>query len=155
MYRCIHACGSGHFLISPKTVKKDELCELCGLEMIDRCPTCGTMVKEWECTVLFELGDPDDILKPYCPNCGKPYPWTISAIEMAADVLEEETELSDAEQERLVAVMPDILAETPNTPAAVELFGSAILSGDKCTAHALRDIVRECGCKAAKRRLGL
>ena len=74
---------------------------------------------------------------------------------MVADVLEEETELSGEEQEHLIAAMPDILAETPNTPAAVELFKATMLSGGEHVAGTLRSIVRECGCRAAKRQLGL
>lgn len=155
MYKCIHACCCGHFVISPHHVFEDKQCELCGFEMIDRCPECGTIVKEWDTSEIIQFSGADDMLPAYCPTCGKPYPWTEEAIKMAIDALEEETELSEAEQERLIAVMPDILTETSNTPAAIALFKDAILSSEKRTAFTLRGIVRECGCRTAKRQLGL
>lgn len=155
MYRCIHACCCGHFVISPHHVTEGEECELCGCEMIDRCLECGAIVKEWEDSKIIKFSSSDDMLPAYCPNCGKPYPWTTEAIEMAVSALEEETELSGEEQERLIKVLPDILAETPDTPAAIALFEDAMASSGEQTAFALRGIVRECGCGAAKRQLGL
>lgn len=155
MDRCVHACCCGHFVIRSHYAAKDELCELCGYEMIDRCPECGTIVKEWDLSGVFNFSGSDDMLPAYCANCGNPYPWTVEALKMVAGVLEEETELSGEEQEHLIAAMPDILAETPNTTATVELFRSTMLSGGEHVAGTLRGIVRECGCRAAKRQLGL
>lgn len=155
MYKCIHACCCGHFVISPHHAFGDEQCELCGFEMIDRCPECGTIVKEWDTSEIIQFSGADDMLPAYCPTCGKPYPWTEEAIKMAVDTLEEETDLSEAEQKKLLAVMPDILTETSGTPAAVALFEDAIRSSEKQVAFSLRGIIQECGCGAAKRKLGL
>lgn len=123
--------------------------------MIDKCPECGTSIREWNYGGVMVIGTPKYERASYCKNCGKPYPWTKVAIEAAVDLIQEEEELDDVQRDKLVSSLPDIISETPKTQVAVVRFKKALLSAGKFTADALRQFAIDFGCELAKKQLGL
>ena len=152
---CVHACLNGHTLVSPNWITQAEYCEQCGAKMIDKCPECDYPINEWDFGHIPVLGTPHYFRAAYCKHCGKPYPWTKSAIEAAIELVEEEDELDSILKEKLVSSLPDIISDTPKTQIAVVRFKKGLLSAGKFTADALRQFVIDFGCELAKKQLGL
>mgnify|MGYP000032963237 CR=1 FL=1 len=152
---CVHICTNGHVLQSKSWISGKEFCEKCGAEMLDKCPNCGIPIKEWDYGGVQYLGKPKYDRAAYCKNCGKAYPWTQIAIETATEIISEEDQLDSAQQEKLIASLPDIISETPKTQIATVRFKKALLSVGKFTADALREFVIDFGCEFAKSQLGI
>ncbi len=157
-YDYAKVCLNGHTLIEPTPVTSDQYCEKCGAKVISACPSCGTVIKRWE----YDDDDfciyirPSSFDKPfYCRVCGKPYPWTESALEAVALVIQEDEELSALEQERLQESLPDIITETPKTNLAAVRIKKALLKAGAFTADALRQFTIDFGCELAVRAIGL
>ncbi len=151
---CVHICANGHVIQSSTWISGKEFCEKCGAEMMDRCPNCSNPIKEWDYGGAPYIGKRKYDRAAYCKNCGKPYPWTQSAIEAAAELITEEDQLDSAQQAKLIESLPDIVAETPKTQIATVRIKKALLSVGKFTADALRQFVIDFGCEFAKSQLG-
>ncbi len=149
-----HVCKNGHVLLSRHLIEEKECCEKCGAEMIDKCPSCQSAIREWHLPAS-RLDPPKYERASYCRKCGEPYPWTKAAIKATSALIAEEAELSDLEQEKLIASLPDIIADTPKTSLAVVRFKKAAISAGKFTADALRQFAIDFGCELAKKQLGL
>lgn len=148
-------CLNGHALVERHPLNSDEYCETCGAKMISKCPDCNNPIKEWDYSGVAVLGTPDFERPLYCKSCGKPYPWTKSAIEATALMIQEDNELSELERKSLEDSLPDIIAETPKTKVASIRVKKALLSAGKFTAEAIREFVIDFGCELAKKSIGL
>lgn len=91
----------------------------------------------------------------YCKHCGKPYPWTETALEAVAELIEEEETLDPAQRDKLVSSLPDLIAETPKTQVAVIRMKKFLASAGKLTADAIRQFVIDFACELAKQQLGI
>ncbi|MCU6702433.1 MULTISPECIES: DUF2321 domain-containing protein [Eubacteriales] len=154
MDRCAHICTNGHVLITRAPIDGKEFCEKCGAEMIDKCPSCGEFIRTWSYGGAV-LGNPKYERAAFCKNCGSPYPWTKSAMDAVAELLEEEEQLDDLQRSKLTASLSDIVSETPKTQVAVVRFKKALLSVGQFTAEGLRQFAIDFGCELAKSQLGL
>lgn len=150
-----HVCKNGHALVSGDRIAGQEYCEVCGAEMLDKCPSCQSVIKEWHFPPGVLAPPPKYKRAAYCKKCGKPYPWTLSAIEAAAMLIEEDGELDAELQGRVVDTLPDIITETPKTQVAVARFKKALAAAGKFTAEGLRQFAIDFGCELAKKQLGL
>lgn len=149
-----HICKNGDVLIDRTPLSSPTYCEKCGAEMLDRCPSCESPIKEWHYGGST-LGKPKYERPAYCQKCGKPYPWTASAIEAAAELIEEETEMDELQRQKLISSLPDIVSETPKTSVAVARVKKALLTAGKFTAEGIRQFAIDFGCELAKKQLGL
>lgn len=122
--------------------------------MIDKCPSCGEFIRTWSYGGAV-LGNPKYERAAFCKNCGSPYPWTKSAMDAVAELLEEEAQLDDLQRSKLTASLSDIVSETPKTQVAVVRFKKALLSVGQFTAEGLRQFAIDFGCELAKSQLGL
>jgi len=148
-------CKNGHTLVSFDRISGKEYCEQCGAEMLDKCPSCNSLIREWHYPPGVVAGIPKYNRASYCKECGKPYPWTLSAIEAAAMLIEEDGDLDAELQGRVVDTLPDIITETPKTQVAVARFKKALATAGKFTAEGLRQFAIDFGCELAKSQLGL
>lgn len=62
----------------------------------------------------------------FCSHCGKPFPWTETAIEQASELLDLIDELSDEQKQTLKASLPDLVADSPRTQVAAIRTGKAL-----------------------------
>lgn len=149
-------CQNGHLQIKSSLGSKDMYCEKCGGKILTRCPACNTPIREWQedDDVLF-IGYPSMDKPLYCRECGKPYPWTQSAIEATVLMIHEDEELSELERKNLESSLPDLISETPKTKVATIRVKKALLTAGTFTAEALRQFVIDFGCELAIRSLGL
>lgn len=151
-------CMNGHLITSAVEFNpelKQDYCSKCGAKTITKCLHCGAPIHG-------ELYDDDVIIiappttaDSYCTNCGKPYPWTKSALESTALLIQEEEELSEQLKTSLVESLPDIITETPKTNLAVVRVKKCLASAGKFTADAVRQFAIDFGCEFVKKSLGL
>lgn len=145
-------CTNGHEISSLSYSCSDKYCTKCGAPVISKCDNCGTIIRGCYDSPYGYFGDYD--VPSYCHNCGKPYPWTISAIEATVNMLKE-SDLSCDEQQRLISILPDAVSETPQTQLAAFRFKKAMASAGSFVADGLREFAISFGCELLKKQLGL
>jgi hypothetical protein len=140
-YDVAQICVNGH-IINPRfqtnPAHNSKFCPKCGAETTSVC-TCGAWIRG----DYIVRGVPVKKLSipAFCHSCGKPYPWTCSAIAAARLLAEEMDGLSPAEQEQLKLSLDDILRETPQTPVAISRFKKLAMKAKHEGASALRAIL--------------
>lgn len=90
----------------------------------------------------------------YCHNCGKPYPWTESAIETMRKIIWEDEDLFEDEKERMNESLPDLITETPKTELAIMQVKKCAMRATKAVGTALLNFVIENGCEKVVTALG-
>ncbi|WP_318531287.1 DUF2321 domain-containing protein [Lactiplantibacillus pentosus] len=98
---------------------------------------------------LYQLVGPVPIPK-YCKNCGKPYPWTESAVKSAQDLISY-SELSSDEVKDFQGSIPDLLSDTPKTKLASTKFKIYAAKAGTVVAQGLRDILVDIASEAVKK----
>ena len=66
------ACKNGHVNITYRRAGENEHCPECGLPLIDSCPECGNLLKQWHYYGMVYL-TPKNLkfeLPDVCPKCG-------------------------------------------------------------------------------------
>lgn len=104
-----HVHSDGGILESAEAVN---FCQRCGGRIIDACPACKSFIRG-----MTEFGQafrrPD-----YCPNCGKPYPWTAAEGRQTRKAIRSLAALSPAEQRTLAKDLETVATGKPEAPAA-------------------------------------
>ncbi len=140
-------CENGH-TISHNNIVGEKFCEICGAPNISCCPSCGMPIHGKENTSGF-VSAKKYIVPKYCYNCGQPYPWTASALEVAAAMIYEDSSLSESEKTKLNDSLPDIVSETPKTRLAGIITKKLLPSAESFTADALKQFIIDFGCELA------
>ena len=152
-YHIAQICTSGHLITDSYDLFEYErrpFCPLCGSPTMTSCPSCGS-----DLLGSVEGSKDSVVIHPYCGFCGEPYPWTKSALDNAAAIIQEE-EMFDAQlKEALSSSLPDVISETPGTNLAMIRLKKALSAAGKFTSDALRQFVIDFGCELAKQSLGL
>lgn len=147
-------CHNGHVLVDRSALVGKEYCEKCGQLMISACPNCHSTIKTWHYDASY-IGRTPKYEKPlYCKRCGIPYPWTKTALETTASLIQEDNQLSDLEKNAIENSLPDIVTETPKTKTATIRIKKALCTAGDFTTDALRQFVIDFGCELAKSFLG-
>ena len=113
-------CLKGHIIThharnDPEFDKK--FCSVCGQPTITSCPECGQPIQGYSDTDFHSrevINDPPS----YCHACGKAFPWCLTKIEAAKELIEELENVTDQEKEKVISGIPDIMGETPKTQLA-------------------------------------
>jgi len=130
-----------------------DFCGKCGAQTIEKCPHCEQPIRgiyTLEGKPLSKSYSPP----AYCHNCGKPYPWTESALEAMKEIIREDEDLFDDEKERMSQSLPDLLSETPRTDLAIMRVKKFALRATKEVGSALLSFVIEHGCEKVVTALG-
>ncbi len=157
-YHTAQVCKNGHWINLKADTKPEHnknFCSLCGAETISACPSCSAKIhgRYEEPNVLYGNFHPP--VDKYCYNCGKPYPWTQSALLAATALIYEEENLSDDLKDQTVASLNDIITETPQTTLAAVRLKKCLSSVGKFTADGIRQFAVDFGCELARKILGL
>lgn len=146
-------CKNGHTLSAYEEIP-GLFCHKCGAESITCCPNCQTNIRGEICTNIPMVGYP---YKPpaYCFKCGKPFPWTTQALDVAKELIDDDDNLDALSKEKLTDLLPDLLVETPKSNLAASRLKKALMVAGKFTAEGLRQFAIDFGCELAKKQLGL
>lgn len=153
-YDTAQVCTNGHLIctsIEECPEDAQNFCSNCGAKTITNCPSCqvklrGFFHSDFITTPKVEM---------YCFDCGNPYPWTVSAIESAQLLIQEDEGLDELQKSSLIETLPDLVVETPRTRLASIRVQKALKSVGKFTAEAIRQFIIDFGCELAKKSTGL
>lgn len=153
LYDVAQVCMNGHSITSafesyPQF--RAEHCPSCGSPTITQCPSCEEPIRgEYRESVSFVPYDPPR----FCRECGKPYPWTMTTLEAAAELVEEMDGLSDDERKALSSSLDDLVRDTPRTPAAAAKFKRLIGKAGSTVAAEFRALLVDVISETAKKLL--
>jgi hypothetical protein len=108
-------------------------CRDCGSETINCCVECKKPIRGAR-TRAFAM---NWRAPRFCENCGKPYPWTNTALEAAREVAEETSNLTDAEKSELKNSLDDIVRDSPRTTVAISKFKRLAVKAGRTVADGL------------------
>jgi hypothetical protein len=125
-------------------------CTRCGSETVDACPRCGEPIRAKRRTALITLSD--NRPPAYCQGCGAPLPWTEARLEALSELLD----LSAAPEDQRRALRDcaaALMAGSPRTPVAVELWRRFLAGAGAPLAGGFRDLLSEIAPEAVKQQL--
>jgi len=116
-YDVAQICLNGHVINSstrdfPEDNKK--FCDKCGASTITNCPNCNTEIQGYH-DIDGVISIQEYELPAFCPNCGKPYPWTETKIQAVRDLAKELENISEDEKKILSESIDEIVKDTPRT----------------------------------------
>ena len=152
------ACLNGHAItcVAGSTPhRRERFCSQCGQPAIAQCPGCGEGIRGFyhqdgviDCAQRWRV-------PAHCHNCGKPYPWTERRAAAVADLIDELECLDGKEKAKLKKSIPDIVAETPNSDAAVLRFKKAAAKVGQFGGKLLTDVLSNVAAETVKKSMGL
>lgn len=116
-YNVAQVCLNGHVINSSATEypqHNKKFCDKCGVPTITNCPNCKSEIQgryRAEGVVSLSHYEPP----AFCPNCGKPYPWTETKIQAVHDLAKELENISEDEKKILSKSIDEIVKDTPRT----------------------------------------
>ena len=87
-------------------------CTQCGARNITACEKCQTPINHRYAGEVHN----------YCAGCGKPFPWTETALTAAREYTDELEELSTEDKTILKATFTDLTVDSPKTEIAASRF---------------------------------
>jgi len=149
-------CRNGHLVLgslkdSPQFRKP--FCEDCGAATIEECQTCGWPIAGIGPTAWMGGGGP---YRPprYCGECGKPFPWTETALLAAKEYTDDLDQLSPEEKTVLKGTLDDLTSDTDRTPLAASRFKKFMSKIGPAAGGVLQKIVENVITEAAKKMMG-
>ena len=91
----------------------------------------------------------------YCSSCGKPFPWTETALTAAMEYTDELEELSTEDKAALKATFNDLTVDTPMTELAASRFKKFIREVGPAAGDVLIKIFVNVATEAAKKGMGI
>lgn len=140
-YDTAQICTNGHVInscsVSTPHINR-KFCERCGAQTITKCPYCSATMRG-----AYHLGPgTSSFTRPiFCPDCGKPYPWTDAALKAAQELSDELENLSPEECDLLKKSIDDIVRETPQATVAVSRFKRLVAKAGPVAADMYREIL--------------
>jgi len=123
-----------------------KFCDRCGAELISTCPECDYPLKH--------ASDGGDSPR-YCRGCGKPYPWTATALRLTKEYADQIQVLSVEEKDELKQSFDDLTMDTPRTPVAASRYKRILTSAGPVAKEILTKTLTAVMTKAAKELLGI
>jgi hypothetical protein len=151
-------CINGHIItdsiqVDPKPDMK--FCDKCGDQLISECQKCSAKIQGRE--YIPDIMGPRIVhlhyVKPYCYNCGNPYPWLKSKLDAAKELAELIDEISEEEKEILSRSIDEIIIDSPKTEVAALKFKKIISKVGKSAAESFKSILIDVVSEAAKKQL--
>jgi hypothetical protein len=150
-------CRNGHLVLGslqrfPQFSKS--YCEDCGAATIDQCQSCG-----WPIRGIGEyawMGTGESYRPPnYCGTCGRPFPWTETALAAAKEYADDLDQLTAEERTSLKGTFDDLASDTARTPLATSRFRKLLEKIGPAAGKGLLQIVVSVATDEVKKQLGL
>lgn len=119
-------------------------CATCGASNISACQHCKASIE-----VDYPGGTPG-----YCGGCGKPFPWTETALSAAKDYTDELDQLTLEEKAMLKATFDDLTTDTAKTPLAASRFKRIVSKIGPAAGDIIKKIIVSVATEAAKKGAG-
>lgn len=135
----VQVCSNGHMVNSFAFYLEDqnkEFCTVCGAKTILTCPTCNKPIGGTKRDDSSKFKTPS-----YCGSCGSPYPWTVSRLEAAQDLINEMNNIDDQEKKQLNDSVHEMTKDTPQALVASVRYRKIMSKVGKEMGAAMRDII--------------
>ena len=132
--------------------KSQAFCSVCGAETSQECPECSTPIRGYLHRRSVIVGGEYERPK-YCHNCGKPYPWTILAIESAIELFVDDVGMQAVKDANLEETVTALTTDTPKTPLAIARFKRFITQATAATIESVQGILVELISEAVKKKI--
>lgn len=144
-------CLNGHQISDSTDLNTivEGYCETCGSPLISECQNCKTPIEGKTYYPNFVDMLPYSVPK-YCKSCGKPFPWTKSAIE-AAEELIDFSELSETEKNDAKDSVGALITDSPKTKVASAKLKVYLKKGGSFLSKGLYDILVDIVSESAKK----
>jgi hypothetical protein len=137
-------CLNGHAINSCSQSapgRNEDFCSDCGAKTISACEACGEAIRGYyHIPGVFRVGTSCEPPK-FCHRCGDAYPWTKTALQAALDLAQEIDGLSPEERSQLAEAIPNLLTDSPKTPAAESRFKRIMGKVGKEAANTMRSVM--------------
>jgi len=174
-YETAQICLNGHVInesVEEHPENNKDYCEKCGSKTITECPKCkakivGAKYIERNLGIGRNLSSynlkkrksysqrqkvPSVYEVPfYCPNCGRPYPWTERKITAARELVRELDSLNNKEKKLLEKSIDDIIKETPETKLAVTRIKKILPKIGKKAENVFKDLLVDIASESVKK----
>lgn len=168
-YDVAQVCLNGH-MVTDRLQSRPEMarnfCSQCGAQTISACQGCkesipGALISTTTVGSYYMRRPPrvqqfavrDGAVAGFCHGCGKPYPWTASAVTAAKTLADELEELTDAEKLLLRGSIDDLVSDNPQTSVAVLRFKRLMPKIGKHAAEGFKDILINVLSEAVRKQL--
>lgn len=144
-----HARSWGHFQAMMAQAENEgpqrlpAFCAACGAENISACQHCQAPI---------ESQYPGSA-HGFCGGCGKPFPWTVQALEAAAELADLQDSLSAKDRELLKKSLPDLIRDTPQTAVATQRVKALLAKAGKPAFEGFRSILVSVAAEVVKKQL--
>lgn len=154
-YNTAQICTNGHIITDSYDINpefRQNFCDICGAKTIITCPNCNSKIRgDYEVENITFIDSTMSSAPSYCYNCGKPYPWTDSALKAARELLAIDDTLSQDELDYFTENMTSITVDTPNTKVVSTKLKIYLNKAGSAIVSAFKDIVVEIGSETAKK----
>lgn len=155
-------CLNGHIVNTESDSRpefNERFCSRCGASVITACPNCGTsIIGTYRHPDVFHTDRfPELVSVPitksprFCSNCGKPYPWTESAVEAAKELARELDNLTEEEKGTLERSIDEIVRDTPQATVATNRFKRLVSKAGKGASELFRSLLANVVSETIKR----
>ena len=120
-------------------------CTRCGASNVAACQHCETRIE-----VDYPGSTPG-----YCGGCGKPFPWTDTALSSAKEYTDELDQLSQEEKTALKGTFDDLTSDTAKTPLAASRFKRIMSKVGPGAEGVFKKFLETVATEAAKKMMGL
>lgn len=152
-YDTAQVCLNGHTITECASLAPERMsafCEECGASTITQCPSCNQPIRGRY--YVPELASWSEYKPPaFCPNCGRPYPWTERRLAIARSMAESLPGLSGDERDLLTTDLNDLARDTPATPLAVSRLKKLLARVGAETAGMLKSVLVDVLTEATKK----
>ena len=154
-YDVAEICQNGHVTNSMAhdyPASNQEYCDKCGSKTITKCPSCNTDIRgHYHISGVFSISR---FAPPsYCHKCGKPFPWTQTAVGAAREFASIIETLTEDERDQLKETIPDLLQDTPRTPVAESKFKKLMTKAGKDAYEGMKKILTDIVSETLKKTL--
>ncbi len=142
-YDTAQICLNGHVVNSMAGSvpgRNQKFCDKCGEPTITSCQYCTTSIRGYyHIQGIFGLCNYSP--PSFCHNCGKPFPWTDTAVKAAQELADTLDSLTNEERNNLKRSLDDIVRETPRTTASANKFKRLMAKAGKEAAECFKAIL--------------
>ncbi len=155
-YHVAEICLNGHITsgsVDSHPDRSQKQCIKCGVETITECPSCRKLIRgDFESgmgvATLSQRGIPG-----FCQECGEPYPWTLSKLEAARELVEE-LGLNIPDKTLLTESIEELVRDTPKAQAAAVRFQRLTERAKPVVKEGFKTLLVEVVSQAVKKTLG-
>lgn len=148
-------CLNGHMVTDDATSEDaSPRCADCGETTTSDCPACKSQIRG-QFHYDHGMTQRGRRVKSYCYNCGEAYPWTARKTDGVMELANAIEDLTDNEKDNLRDLLPNLIEETPRTPAAGFKVLAIIQRAGPAAKALLQDAIVSVAVDAGKKAMGL